>query len=481
VLLGKLWQLCSGSYYKLVANPGYYPELLAKKIESHEAETIAQIERDINRSLPFHPFYQSKEVGTTLLRNVLLAYSRRAPHIGYCQAMNIVVATLLLYMSEEEAFWLLATICEELAPDYYSKQLLGSIVDQQTFAQLVSLYLPEVERHLKTIGLPVELLCLSWFMCFFIGHIPWCASLRVLDLIFYKDTQALFQVGLAILYLNQQRLLAATDTEAAMQCLKEFAYDTEDLINTAFGTFENLPIEKIRQLRNQQKYLTLKDLEETSRKDQLEMFGSFKSRYKENEMIEIIEAFEKAVADKENRAKGLAVDKLMFKKLVLRYVPNYNRGNKMLNMDFFDELLFKYASKRKKFIETTANTANNQIDNNTDQSISENTTNQVEFKEFVEVITILSRGNLIEQFKFCYQLMFTPKDEIEFEQLLTVFKMLYCLSFSEVESNLQNREAKLKQITEWVFAHNKKLDFAQINERILKNFQLEEMWTHLYY
>jgi hypothetical protein len=198
-------------------------------------------------------------------------------------------------------------------------------------------------------------------------------------------------------------------------------------------------------------------------------------------MIEIIEAFEKAVADKENRAKGLAVDKLMFKKLVLRYVPNYNRGNKMLNMDFFDELLFKYASKRKKFIETTANTANNQIDNNTDQSISENTTNQVEFKEFVEVITILSRGNLIEQFKFCYQLMFTPKDEIEFEQLLTVFKMLYCLSFSEVESNLQNREAKLKQITEWVFAHNKKLDFAQINERILKNFQLEEMWTHLYY
>lgn len=153
----------------------------------------------------------------------------------------------------------------------------------------------------------------------------------------------------------------------------------------------------------------------------------------------------------------------------------------MLNMDFFDELLFKYASKRKKFIETTANTANNQIDNNTDQSISENTTNQVEFKEFVEVITILSRGNLIEQFKFCYQLMFTPKDEIEFEQLLTVFKMLYCLSFSEVESNLQNREAKLKQITEWVFAHNKKLDFAQINERILKNFQLEEMWTHLYY
>jgi hypothetical protein len=57
-------------------------------------------------------------------------------------------------MSEEEAFWMLATICEELAPDYYSKQLLGSIVDQQTFAQLVALYLPEVERHLKAVESP---------------------------------------------------------------------------------------------------------------------------------------------------------------------------------------------------------------------------------------------------------------------------------------------------------------------------------------
>jgi hypothetical protein len=54
-------------------------------------------------------------------------------------------------MSEEEAFWLLATICEELAPDYYNKQLFGSLVDQQTFAQLVSLCLPEIDTHFKKV------------------------------------------------------------------------------------------------------------------------------------------------------------------------------------------------------------------------------------------------------------------------------------------------------------------------------------------
>lgn len=65
---------------------------------------------------------------------------------------NIIAATLLLYMSEEEAFWLLCTICEDIVPDYYNKQLLGSIIDQQIFTQLVSIYLPEIDEHLKKVN-----------------------------------------------------------------------------------------------------------------------------------------------------------------------------------------------------------------------------------------------------------------------------------------------------------------------------------------
>lgn len=34
---------------------------------------------------------------------------------------NILVGTSLLYMSEEETFWLLCVICEDIVPDYYSK------------------------------------------------------------------------------------------------------------------------------------------------------------------------------------------------------------------------------------------------------------------------------------------------------------------------------------------------------------------------
>lgn len=72
---------------------------------------VRQIELDISRTYPEHPFFRGEE-GLTKLRTVLLAYAGHNREVGYCQSMNYVAGILLLVLDRdpEDSFWVLAAL-----------------------------------------------------------------------------------------------------------------------------------------------------------------------------------------------------------------------------------------------------------------------------------------------------------------------------------------------------------------------------------
>lgn len=89
-----MWETLSGSMFLRFSHPGYYATLL-KENDGRTSTSTEDIEKDLHRSLPEYAGYQSEE-GIDALRRVLRAYSWRNPEVGYCQAMNILAAAILM-------------------------------------------------------------------------------------------------------------------------------------------------------------------------------------------------------------------------------------------------------------------------------------------------------------------------------------------------------------------------------------------------
>ena len=219
-LRGEIWEQTSGSLFLRLEHPTLYAETLAK-YDGRDSLAIDEIEKDLNRSLPEYPGFQSEE-GIGRLRRVLTAYSWTNEEVGYCQAMNIVVAALLIYMSESQAFFLLSTLCDRSLPGYYSTTMYGTLLDQKVFESLVEKTMPILWDHLVKSDVQLSVVSLPWFLSLYINSMPLVFAFRVLDVFFLEGPKVLFQVGLAILRINGEELLDAADDGAFISVLKSY-------------------------------------------------------------------------------------------------------------------------------------------------------------------------------------------------------------------------------------------------------------------
>jgi TBC1 domain family member 8/9 len=317
-LRGEIWELTSGSLLLRLENPSQYTDTLAK-FEGQESLAIDEIEKDLNRSLPEYPGFQDED-GINRLRRVLTAYSWVNPDVGYCQAMNIVVAALLIYMSEAQAFYLLSTLCDRLVPGYYSTTMYGTLLDQKVFESLVERTMPILWEHLVKSDVQLSVASLPWFLSLYINSMPLVFAFRVLDVFFVEGPKVLFQVGLAILRINGEELLDAGDDGSFISVLKSYfarldesahpksenpklraVTRFQELMVVAFKEFSGITHSSITELRLKNKDAVLNNIENFAKRTAIRNLGPDSKMLSTEELGALYDRFYNILYDRQQR------------------------------------------------------------------------------------------------------------------------------------------------------------------------------------
>ncbi len=206
---GHLWTAASGAQAAMQNNPGYYANLKAH-FKAYPSPAYAQIELDLDRTFS-DPTSEAAKSNRETLKNILYSYAKRNPTVGYCQGMNYLVAHLLRYIGEEEAFWTLCSLVEYILPlDYYTA-MVGILVDQKFFTLLVKSMMPSLATTLEKLKLDPSLVSLQWFVCLFSYNLQPEVSDAIWDHLFLLGSKALFRAALAIVSLIERNLLKCSE------------------------------------------------------------------------------------------------------------------------------------------------------------------------------------------------------------------------------------------------------------------------------
>mmetsp|Transcript_709 Transcript_709/g.2188 ORF Transcript_709/g.2188 Transcript_709/m.2188 type:complete len:1367 (-) Transcript_709:3815-7915(-) len=249
-LRAELWQVCSRE--ALLERPYYYRHI-GKTYETLgiASPMASQIEKDLLRTFPGHPLFLRRS-GIASLRRLLTLYSRYNTNVGYCQSLNFLAGFLLLYMPEENVFWVLDAIVRRLLPNYFNIELTGVKADCHVLTRLVEQKLPKLAQHFEEHNINLFVVALRWFLQGFVGVLPTRASLRVLDLILLNINDTLFRIALSMLKIFEPQMLQVHDDCELLQMvqnLPSYMFDSDQLIQLAFDKTLHVKLQVIEKLR----------------------------------------------------------------------------------------------------------------------------------------------------------------------------------------------------------------------------------------
>ena len=202
-----LWIRCSGAEALKREAEQTYDELVhsfEKNENVLEEYVLIQIRKDINRS----GLSDSEKVDT--LERILCAYAIRNHKVGYAQGMNFLVARCLTSgVEEEDTFWILSALVENVLKDYFDESLTGVMVDCKVCLELLKMYRPRLYDMFSKHDIQITGEVSSMIMTMFDNFIPSESVCIIWDLIFLIRFER-FAFAILLVYFQNCEIFAPT-------------------------------------------------------------------------------------------------------------------------------------------------------------------------------------------------------------------------------------------------------------------------------
>ncbi|KRZ36980.1 TBC1 domain family member 2B [Trichinella pseudospiralis] len=224
----------------------YFRRLKFIKRQDHNRR---QIGLDLLRTLPNNVYFNSVNAkGVVQMQRVLSAFCVHNPKLGYCQGMNFVVATSLLFFSPEDSFWFLIALTECYFPkDHYDSLLVGVRAAQAVLRDILRQKLPSLSAHFDLCDFDISVVTLNWFIALFYDALPFDVMLRVWDCFLLEGQKVIYRFAVALFHLHRKEIVAQKDSLSLIRFLKSTVrntYDVETLTKVAYQTLKPFPKRK---------------------------------------------------------------------------------------------------------------------------------------------------------------------------------------------------------------------------------------------
>lgn len=200
--------------------------------------------------------------------------------------------------------------------------MYGTLLDQRVFESLVEKTMPILWDHLVKSDVQLSVVSLPWFLSLYINSMPLVFAFRVLDVFFLEGPKVLFQIGLAILRINGEELLDATDDGTFISVLKSYfarldesahpksenpklraVTKFQELMVVAFKEFAGITQNTISEQRSKHKDAVLENIENFTKRTSIRNLGPESKKLSVNDLGFLYDKFYAVLYDRQQRAE----------------------------------------------------------------------------------------------------------------------------------------------------------------------------------